>query len=115
MGRRVIDSASSASGFSQFLAFWRCFKRQTGARLWLAVTLLIAIGLLEGSGLLLLVPLLHVIGLGRDGQLGGLSGSVADVLRGKALAFVLEHAVVTDASGRSVDLNQLERDAADEG
>jgi len=41
--------------------------------------------------------------------------AVADVLRGKALAFVLEHAVVTDASGRSVDLNQLERDAADEG
>ena len=41
--------------------------------------------------------------------------AVADVLRGKALAFVLEHAAVTDASGREVDLNQLERDAAEQG
>ncbi|MGH8889834.1 MAG: trigger factor [Acidothermaceae bacterium] len=38
--------------------------------------------------------------------------AVADVLRGKALAFVLERAAVTDASGREVDLNQLEQDAA---
>jgi trigger factor len=36
--------------------------------------------------------------------------AVSDVLRGKALAFVLENAVVTDASGRVVDLNQLEQD-----
>jgi trigger factor len=36
--------------------------------------------------------------------------AVSDVLRGKALAFVLENAVVTDASGRTVDLNQLEQD-----
>jgi trigger factor len=38
--------------------------------------------------------------------------AVADVLRGKALAFVLEQAVVTDASGRVVDLNKLEDDVA---
>ncbi len=36
--------------------------------------------------------------------------AVADVLRGKALAYVLEQAVVTDASGREVDLNRLEQD-----
>jgi len=38
--------------------------------------------------------------------------AVADVLRGKALAYVLENAVVTDASGRIVDLNRLEQDVA---
>jgi trigger factor len=38
--------------------------------------------------------------------------AVADVLRGKALAYVLENAVVTDASGRAVDLNRLEQDVA---
>jgi trigger factor len=38
--------------------------------------------------------------------------AVADVLRGKALAYVLENAVVTDASGRTVDLNRLEEDVA---
>jgi trigger factor len=43
---------------------------------------------------------------------GSVSLAVADVLRSKALAFVLEHAAVSDASGREVDLNQLEQDAA---
>lgn len=38
--------------------------------------------------------------------------AVADVLRGKALAYVLENAAVTDASGRIVDLNRLEQDVA---
>jgi trigger factor len=38
------------------------------------------------------------------GQLGSL---MSEVLRGKALAFVLEHATITDASGRSVDLDSL--------
>jgi trigger factor len=41
--------------------------------------------------------------------------AVADVLRGKALAYVLENAVVTDASGRTVDLNRLEQDVAAAG
>jgi len=43
---------------------------------------------------------------------GTVSLAVSDVLRGKALAFVLEHATITDASGREVDLSQLEQDAA---
>jgi len=38
--------------------------------------------------------------------------AVADVLRSKALAQVLERAAITDASGRAVDLKQLEGDAA---
>jgi trigger factor len=38
--------------------------------------------------------------------------AVADVLRSKALAQVLERAAVTDASGREVDLKQLEADVA---
>jgi trigger factor len=38
--------------------------------------------------------------------------AVADVLRGKALAFVLEQAAVTDTSGQVVDLNRLDQDVA---
>jgi len=38
--------------------------------------------------------------------------AVADVLRSKALAQVLERAAVADASGREIDLKQLEADAA---
>jgi trigger factor len=45
-------------------------------------------------------------------QSGTVQLAVADVLRAKALARVLEQATVTDASGRPVDLAQLERDAA---
>ena len=42
--------------------------------------------------------------LQRSGQLGSLW---AEVRRGKALAFVLQHASITDASGSTVDLSQL--------
>ena len=45
---------------------------------------------------------------------GTVQMAVADVLRAKALAYVLEQAVVTDASGREVDLNRLDADAASE-
>jgi len=45
---------------------------------------------------------------------GTVQMAVADVLRAKALAYVLEQAVVTDASGREVDLNRLDTDAAAE-
>jgi len=42
-----------------------------------------------------------------SGQLGAL---MSEVLRGKALAFVLEHATITDASGNPVDLDSLTRE-----
>ena len=42
-----------------------------------------------------------------SGQLGAL---MSEVLRGKALALVLEHATITDASGRPVDLDSLTRE-----
>jgi trigger factor len=35
---------------------------------------------------------------------------MSEVLRGKALAFVLEHAKISDASGRPVDLDSLTRE-----
>jgi trigger factor len=38
---------------------------------------------------------------------------VSEVVRGKALALVLEKAVVTDESGRPVDLEALREDAPD--
>ena len=47
--------------------------------------------------------------LQRNGQLGSLW---AEVRRGKALAFVLERATVTDASGNAVDLSKLDEFAA---
>jgi trigger factor len=42
-----------------------------------------------------------------SGQLGSL---MSEVLRGKALAHVLEHATITDASGRQVDLDSLTKE-----
>jgi len=43
---------------------------------------------------------------------GQVSMLVSEVVRGKALALVLERATVTDASGRPVDLESLREDAA---
>jgi trigger factor len=42
-----------------------------------------------------------------SGQLGAL---MSEVLRGKALALVLEQATITDASGRTVDIDELTRE-----
>lgn len=51
----------------------------------------------------------------RMAKAGNLPALVAEVRRGKALAYVLEQATVTDASGRPVDLGDLRRDTeADE-
>jgi trigger factor len=51
-----------------------------------------------------------------SGQLGSL---MSEVMRGKALALVLEHATITDASGRPVDLDSITKEfepaAADTG
>ena len=41
---------------------------------------------------------------------GGLGTLAGEVVRGKALALILEHAVVSDVSGRPVDLNAASAD-----
>jgi trigger factor len=46
-----------------------------------------------------------------SGQLGAL---MSDILRGKALALVMERAVITDASGRPVDLDSVTGPATDD-
>jgi ATP-binding cassette subfamily C protein len=58
-----------------------CLAKHAGARLWLSLTLLIGVGLLEGSGLLLLLPLLQLIGLGEVSGAGGIGQAAASVLR----------------------------------
>jgi trigger factor len=46
-------------------------------------------------------------------QADQLSSAIGDVRRGKALSLVLENAVITDASGRPVDLSALDEQSAD--
>lgn len=70
-----------ASHSSVLISYWRTFSRHAGTRLWVAVGLLVLIGLIEGSGLLMLVPLLHTLGLGQAGEMRGLASSVVDLLR----------------------------------
>ncbi len=76
-----VTSPPNRSHSSQLLSYWRAFSRYSGKRLWLAIALLIIIGLLEGSGFLMLVPLLHTLGLGRSGEIHGLAGSAVDLLK----------------------------------
>lgn len=74
------DPAARSLSSERFRAFWRSFANHAGAKLWVAVALLIVVGLLEGSGLLMLVPLLHALGLGGTGELRGAARSLATVL-----------------------------------
>src|SRR5664280_3677755 len=64
-----------------FRAYVHCLAKHAGGRLWLSLTLLIGVGLLEGSGLLLLLPLLQLIGLGEVSGAGGIGQAAASVLR----------------------------------
>lgn len=43
-------------------------------------------------------------------EAGALGTLATEIVRGKALAIILEHAVITDASGRAVDLNAVSED-----
>ena len=68
-------------GLTTFRAYLRCLARHAGVRLWLALGLLAAMGLLEGGGVLLLVPLLDSIGLGKTSNPGGLTGFAVSALQ----------------------------------
>jgi hypothetical protein len=67
----------------------RCLVGHAGARLWLSLTLLVLIGLLEGSGLLLLPSLLKLLGLGEVSGAGGIGQAAASVLRSGRIPFTL--------------------------
>jgi ATP-binding cassette subfamily C protein len=62
--------------------YWDCFQRHAGKRLWLAVGILIVISFLEGSSLLMLVPLLHSLGFSGHGGLQRFSTLTAFVKGG---------------------------------
>lgn len=73
-----------------FASYARSLAREVGARLWLAVVVLVAIGLLEGSGLLMLVPLLHALGFSGGRIAGGIPGLLSESAeQARALPLVL--------------------------
>jgi ATP-binding cassette subfamily C protein len=72
-----------------FRAYVRCLVGHAGARLWLSLTLLVLIGLLEGGGLLLLPSLLKLLGLGEVSGAGGIGQAAASVLRSGRIPFTL--------------------------
>ena len=65
---------------SEFRVFLRCLATHAGARLWLALALMVGMGLLEGSGLLMLLPLLQSIGLESAPNVSGLGRMAASIL-----------------------------------
>ncbi|HEY1107316.1 MAG TPA: ABC transporter ATP-binding protein [Opitutaceae bacterium] len=67
--------------YAAYRSFCRCFAREAGGRLWVALALLLVIGLLEGGSLLALVPLLSSLGLGDMGNLQGAGLSPAAYLQ----------------------------------
>ena len=72
-----------------FRAYLQCLAKNAGARLWISLALLVGVGLLEGGGLLLLLPLLQLIGLGGVSGASGIGSAAAAVLRGAHLPATL--------------------------
>lgn len=91
------DPASSRAP-RLFLAYWRSFAQHTGLRLWFAVALLVLIGVLEGSGVLMLVPLIHALGLGGGRANGGLTALLQQATGSPALPLILAIVVAIKAA-----------------
>jgi ATP-binding cassette subfamily C protein len=72
-----------------FREYLRCLARHAGARLWISLALLVVVGLLEGSGLILLVPLLQLIGLGDASGTGAIGHAVVAALQGAHIPLTL--------------------------
>ncbi len=77
---RVTGPTRTSPRLSAFRNYWRCFSQHAGRKLWWAVALLIFIGLLEGSSLLMMVPLLHSLGFGGPAESKGFTGSLTAFL-----------------------------------
>lgn len=60
-----------------FSTYLRCFLNHAGKRVALSVALTIVVGLLEGAGLLVLLPVLQLIGAGGPEAGGGLATGIA--------------------------------------
>jgi ATP-binding cassette, subfamily C, bacterial len=74
---------------SEFRTFLRCLAAHAGARLWLALALMVGMGLLEGSGLLMLLPLLQSIGLESAPDGSGLGRMAVSILHAGHVPFTL--------------------------
>lgn len=84
-----------------FRAFWRCCAQFAGVRLWFAVALQVTAGVLEAYGLLLLLPLLHVLGIGTTGTGRGMNMALAALKAAHAplsLSFILGAFVLIKAT-----------------
>lgn len=78
---RVSHPLSTLQRLGTVRTFWRSFFQQAGGRLRWAVALLIVVGLLEGTSLLMLMPLLRSVGLDSSGYLAGITGSLGTLLQ----------------------------------
>ena len=75
--------------FATFGAYFRTLALHGRGRLALALSLLVVLGLVEGSGLLVLLPLLTSIGLGRPSDAGGVQRFAILLLKMAHVPFVL--------------------------
>ncbi|HWZ95151.1 MAG TPA: ABC transporter ATP-binding protein [Opitutaceae bacterium] len=81
--------STPAQDSAGFRTYWRTFAQFAGGRVWRAVALLVLISLLEGSGLLTLVPLLQSLGFSQMGHGRGLVRSFLTRLHGSSSIPVL--------------------------
>ena len=60
-----------------FSTYLRCFLNHAGNRVGLSVALTVVVGLLEGAGLVVLLPVLELIGAGGPRASSGLAAGLA--------------------------------------
>ncbi|MBI5800772.1 MAG: ABC transporter ATP-binding protein [Verrucomicrobia bacterium] len=74
--------------------YLRCFLNHAGNRVGLSVVLTVVVGVLEGAGLVVLLPVLELIGTGGPRASSGLATGLADVWQAVGLPLTLPVALV---------------------
>ncbi len=75
---RSLEGSGAPSGFSSAKSFLSSILEYAGKRAWVYFLLMVLVGLTEGVGLFMLIPLLHLIGFGE----GGASDSTSLFVKG---------------------------------
>ncbi len=77
------------SGLNSARSFLSSFLQYAGIRAWVSLSLMVLLGLTEGVGLVLLVPLLHLIGFGGAVTSNGISSVVRGLFESTGLPLTL--------------------------
>lgn len=94
LSHAAIPGKAKAAARRMLATYLRCFLNHAGNRVGLSVALTVVVGVLEGGGLLVLLPVLELMGAGSPQTAGGLAGKIAGAWQAAGLPLTLPVALL---------------------